>query len=795
MMSRFQLARPLRVGRTAEPAPGRLSVHAASVVATLVTAVVMAGFLVMTFVYLVIEAAAPARLVLAGLALLAVFVLQVGVISDPERDPRRRAGVAALLGEVAIAALAVEFGYGWLFLSGFVAGNVLLVLRGWVRWPVFALVGAGNLVATALVVPGADPLLLGYATVQTAVTGLIVYGLTRLRQIAVELDRTQRAAGELAAAEERLRLAGDLHGTTGHRLSAVALRAELALRLIGSAPERAVEEIARIVADARAALAEVRATARRYRAPDLAHEVAAARSALDTAGVRTDLRIDGPEIPPEAGAVLVTALRGAVDDVLGAGRVGYCHGVVGRRGDVAVLEVTDDRSGDRRSDPHSDLVAAVDAVGGSCTAGSAAGPGGQWMRVEVPLPDGPTADAVPDAPAGGRGPTGIGLPFAQSILVAVLAGYALNGVQFVLDAAPGAGPVTVGVLAVAGVLALQLGVLARRGGRPVRRHAALAAQAALVVTSIAVVGSPYVGLPGLLAGSVLLVLPGRVRWPVFVAVALTVGAVQWVLSGSPDGIVYGIVSTVNHGLVVYGLTRLRDLVDALEAARADVAALAVTRERLRFARDLHDLLGYGLSAITLKAELAARLATLDPGRARDELDDVLGVVAQALGDVRTVAGHQRPLDLTAEIASVRSVLDAADIALDLRPDPFPDVSTLPTTPATVLATVLREAVTNLLRHSDATCCVISIVIGPGAVRLEIVNDGARTPSRPPGSGLASLAARSASLGGVLSAGPDSDGGFAVRVSVPARCGDPAAAGAARPALTAVGAAGDPSGAV
>jgi signal transduction histidine kinase len=769
-----------------------------SAFATGVTAVVMGGFLVMTFVYLVIEDPSPVRIGTAGLALMAVFVLQVGVISNPERDPHRRTGVAALAGEVAIGALALEFGYGWLFICGFVAGNVLLVLRGRIRWPVFAAVCAVNLVATALLVADASPLLLGYATVQTAGTGLVVYGLTRLRQIAIELDGTRGAAGELAAAEERLRLARDLHGTTGHRLSAVALRAELALRLLGTAPERAVAEIARIVRDARAALAEVRATARRYRTPDLAHEVAAARSALDAAGVRTALHLEGPEVPPEAGAVLVSALRGAVDDVLGAGRVGHCRGVVGHRGDRVVLEMTDDRPPERRTDPDEDLVAAVEAAGGSCTAGSAAG--GRWLQIEVPLPEDALETTPPDPPGTRRAPTGVGLPFAQSILVAVLVAYALNGVQFVLDAAPGAARTTVGIIAVCGVLALQLGVLGRRGGRPAWRYAALAAQAGLVVTSIAVVGDPYVGLPGLLAGSVLLVLPAWIRWPVFTALALAMGGVQAVLSGSTDGIAYGLVATVNHGLVVYGLTRLRDLVDALEAVRADVAALAVTRERLRFARDLHDLLGYGLSAITLKSELALRLATLDPARARAELDDVLGVAAQALADVRTVAGHQRPLDLAAEIASVRSVLDAAGIALELAPDPFPDVVALPTTPATVLATVLREAVTNLLRHSDATRCTIHLAVDEEAVRLEIVNDGVRTPARPPGSrppgtGLPSLAARTASLGGVLTAGPDAADRFAVRVRLPAGCADHAGGGPAPSALTAAGSTGGPSAAM
>ncbi len=749
-----------------------LQPHVAPVLATAVTAVVLGGFLVMALVYAVIEDPSPTRVVPAAVALLVLFGLQIGVIGNPARDPSRPAGVAALLGEVAIAGLAVEFGYGWLGLLGFVAGSVLLVLRGRMRWPLFVLVSLVNSVLTAFL-PDSDPLLLIYTGLQTVGTGLTVYGLTRLRQTAVELHATRGDAGELAAARERLRLARDLHDTTGSRLSAIVLRAQLARRLLDTDPHRSASELATVVSTARGALDEVRTTARHYHAPRLADEIAAARSTLQAAGVATDIVVDGSEIPPDVGRIVVSVLRASVDDVIAAPGVQSCTITLTRAADRVELWVDDDRDNTSEAFGDSALAAAVAAAGGSLTAGREAegdGSSGAWghaVRAVVPAPA-PAAGA-PVALASRRlGWIAARQPLAAAILAAALVGYALNSIQFVLYLGAGVGVTVLASAAVGVMLALLLGVVCRRRERSGRRLAALAVLAVLSAGSILILADPYVGLPGFVAGSVLLVLSRRARWIVFAAVVAASTVAQAVLNGTPDGIAYGFVATVNHGLVVYGLTRLRDLVGAVEAARDDVAALAVARERLRFARDLHDLLGYGLSAITLKSELAARLAVSDPIRARSELDDVLNVAGQALTDVRSVAGHQLPLDLAAEIASIRSVLEAADIVPDL--DTLPDLSAVPTTPATLLATVLREAVTNMLRHSDLTHAKITLdAVGPD-LRLDIVNDGApETSSEPPGTGLSSLAARAAALGGALVSGLEEADRFAVRVTVPAGC--------------------------
>lgn len=745
----------------------RLTLRAAPLFATVITAAVMIGFLVVGFVYIALDDQEPVRLASAAVALLAVFVLQVGVISNPERDPGRWTGLAALLGQVLIAGLTPWFGYGWLLIMGFIAGSSLLVLPRRVRWPAFAAVCIADVAATSALVP-VDAVALLYTTLSTVGTGLTVYGLTRLRQIAVELNGTRVATADLATAREHLRLSHQFHGTIGHQLSSVALNVQLAQRLLRRDPGRAAAVATGTVATARAALADVRTAARRYREPDLDNVIVAARVTLEAAGLQVTVRSPGASVPVEVGAVLGTVLRVAVDDIIGAERVRRCTLEACCVGGRAVLEVHDDRPDGCVSPVPTDLREAVQAVEGTITRSveSDLVPGSERyrLRVEVPLSAG-LADGAgePEQPPARR--TLPLLPFAQTILVVVLAAYAVNGALFVVLSALDPISAAIGVATIAALLVLQLAVISRRGIRAGHRLGALAAQAALSAGSVALLADPYVGLPGFVAGSALLALPRWVRWPAFVAVVLAVTAAQGVLVGTPEGVVYGVSATVNHGLVIFGLTRLRDLVDALVTARADVAALAVARERLRFTGDLHDLLGYGLSAIALKCELASRLALIDPERAQSELDDVLGVSGRALADVRSVTGHRQQLDLAVELGSVRSVLDAAGV--ELRRADVGDPATVPATAGTLLATVLREAVTNLLRHSNARTCTITVEAGSEVV-LEVVNDGASCdgPDRGPGTGLASLGVRAASLGGTFHAGPEGGDRFIVRVRVP-----------------------------
>ncbi|MFI7463518.1 sensor histidine kinase [Nonomuraea sp. NPDC049646] len=200
---------------------------------------------------------------------------------------------------------------------------------------------------------------------------------------------------------------------------------------------------------------------------------------------------------------------------------------------------------------------------------------------------------------------------------------------------------------------------------------------------------------------------------------------------------------------------IRDANDGQEAK----ARLAIAEERLRFARDLHDLLGRSLSVITLKSELAAKLSTKDPARALAEMDEVRELARGSLAEVQLAVDGYHTLDLDAELAGVRAALEAAG-ARCLIETRAGDLS-----PAgrALLAWVVREGGTNVLKHSSATTCAITI---EGGV-LEMRNDGVKDLAAAPGSGLRGLSERLTTAGGSLSAAPTPTGEFLLRAAVPA----------------------------
>ncbi|WP_202818818.1 sensor histidine kinase [Actinosynnema sp. ALI-1.44] len=305
------------------------------------------------------------------------------------------------------------------------------------------------------------------------------------------------------------------------------------------------------------------------------------------------------------------------------------------------------------------------------------------------------------------------------------------------------------------LLSLQILWTSRRAAElsPALRYTALLAQACLVYLPLLQFKESWVGLPGFLAGSALVVLRPPYGWITAGLVVVSMAFTQAALSPDQlEPIVYITLSTTLTALLVYGLTWLSTLVTQLHSAREELAKMAVARERLRFARDLHDLLGYNLSAITLKSELTHRLVLKHPARAREELVEILQISRQALADVRAVASGYREMSLDEECVSARSVLAAADVHVRMEAD-YRD---LPVRVSTALATVLREGITNLLRHSKAEFCEISLRQDATTVTITMVNDGvpddpidSREDSGPGGSGIHNLSARVVELGGDL----------------------------------------------
>jgi len=218
------------------------------------------------------------------------------------------------------------------------------------------------------------------------------------------------------------------------------------------------------------------------------------------------------------------------------------------------------------------------------------------------------------------------------------------------------------------------------------------------------------------------------------------------------------------GVGAIGVFRLVGTNIELRHAREEIARLAVSEERLRFARDLHDLLGHSLSVIVLKAELASKLAGRDATRAGAEMADVERVARQALSEVREAVADYREASPAQELDGLGQVLRSAGIEPRIEQTAGP----LPADLEAVLAWAVREAVTNVVRHSGARTCAVRLSRRSGQARLEIRDDGAGAPEpTAEGAGLRGLRERVEARGGSFEAGPAPAGqGFRLLVSLP-----------------------------
>ena len=210
---------------------------------------------------------------------------------------------------------------------------------------------------------------------------------------------------------------------------------------------------------------------------------------------------------------------------------------------------------------------------------------------------------------------------------------------------------------------------------------------------------------------------------------------------------------------LFFMGRLLFTVRSLRAAQSEIATLAVTAERERLARDLHDILGHSLTTITVKAGLARRVLETggDAGRAVTEIREVESLSRSALSDVRATVSEYREVSLSAEVVGARAALRAAEIDADL---PHAVDNVRPDLQQT-FGYVLREAVTNVLRHSGAKHVKVRL----GRTWMEIEDDGAGAPEGVCGNGLRGLAERLDGVGGTLRAESRAGGGFVLRAEV------------------------------
>lgn len=292
------------------------------------------------------------------------------------------------------------------------------------------------------------------------------------------------------------------------------------------------------------------------------------------------------------------------------------------------------------------------------------------------------------------------------------------------------------------------------------------------ISEPAVAPTLVAGLTWFASGSLVLCLRSvRRMWWVPSAAAVTTGLAVLAV-GMPVTKALGYAVGVLLGSLFFGATCgfsawLLTTVYELDRSREVQARLAVAEERLRFGRDLHDVMGRNLAVIALKSELAVQLARRERPEAVEQMIEVQRIAQESQREVRDVVRGYREADLSVELEGARGVLTAA--GMDCRVD-FGAGPDLPSEVQSALGWVVREATTNVLRHGDAQRCLIRLTaLEGGSVTLVVENDGApQAPAGPPGSGLAGLRERLAALDGTLQAGLVGDGLFRLRAQIPDR---------------------------
>ncbi|MEW9551754.1 histidine kinase [Nonomuraea sp. NPDC050783] len=289
----------------------------------------------------------------------------------------------------------------------------------------------------------------------------------------------------------------------------------------------------------------------------------------------------------------------------------------------------------------------------------------------------------------------------------------------------------------------------------------LAVTTALGITGALVIGGSWLSLPVFTV-----VLYGFALPPAWALVGLATSLAVVVGGGllhgsSPESIIILGLQVVTLGILFISVRNTRTLAFKLRRAQDEMARLAAAEERLRIARDLHDLLGHSLSLIALKSELAGRLAEGSP-EVRREVMDIENVARKALSEVREAVTGYRRHGLAEELDGARSVLAAAGVRARVQVTGTP----LPEPAESLLAWAVREGTTNVVRHARAACCEIRVTHGDGHAILEIMDDGRGAGPYRMGNGLSGLGERVAGAGGAMTAGP-AGRGFRLRVEVPA----------------------------
>ena len=358
----------------------------------------------------------------------------------------------------------------------------------------------------------------------------------------------------------------------------------------------------------------------------------------------------------------------------------------------------------------------------------------------------------------------------------------------------------VGLTIIAAFCVIYVTLVPNWPSKPRYAHAGLAALAALAAAACILFGGMGAASLWIFVSSAAGLLVVSHRWAVRVVIAVSACYVLFCYTGhvAMTDFLGNLLPVMFLGLVMIGLRRGVELTMELRRAREEVVQLAASEERLRLARDMHDLTGQSLSMITLKSELAARLLSKLPDsperdRVRDEVEQVAAVSRQTLHDIReAISGYRRPT-LAVEIVTARAALESAGIAVDDHSELILASGTFDPDAEAALAWCLREAVTNVVRHSAAQNCRIGLTRRGGTMELRVRDDGHgvvaddadsaadectvepagagltvhSSAGAATGPGLRGISERLCAVGGSLKLRPDAHPGFALIATVPA----------------------------
>ncbi|MFI6480591.1 sensor histidine kinase [Nonomuraea sp. NPDC050663] len=351
-------------------------------------------------------------------------------------------------------------------------------------------------------------------------------------------------------------------------------------------------------------------------------------------------------------------------------------------------------------------------------------------------------------------------PLRLCALAIVSGCVALGGL--VLLEAP-ASRVGIVVAALAALIGLHAGTVLQGVRRSGVAWWPVAGQLAVTAAAIVLLGGAWISVVSLMAVSLLLLAESRRSGPLWVA-AVAAGPAMVALTPWSEGDRVAVWAVCVPALVVaeYVVVCLAARAHFLALVRADEVGRAVEDERRRLNRDLHDLVGHRLAVLVLKIDLVQRLVETGDPKAQLELDEALDLVRGVTAEVRSVAHGRTRVRLEAELSSARSILEASGARCVVE---AAACDAVPEEISWVLADVLREGVTNILRHASARACEIRVAECDDVIRLTLVNDRLRASGDGTGQGLRNLRERMAEIGGSLEAYRTAEGLFLLRATV------------------------------